>query len=147
MDKAKIKQELIRLEKLTIDESMKNHEEFLTGNLLNRDDVLDADDQSHHIESVEKAENMDHQVHLHEEHLKELSDISFESTDVVKLGAIVSVNGRCMIVAIAKPKFSFDGRDFIGISTKAPIYRELKGKRAGDQFIFNERKFKIESVD
>lgn len=147
MDKAKIKEELIKLEKAAIDESIKNHEEFLSGNLLNRDDVLDTDDQSHQVENLDQEENLDHQVHLHEEHLKEIRDISFEPTETVKLGSVVSINGRCMIVAIAKPKFSMDGRDYIGISTKAPIYRELKGKRAGDQFIFNGRKFKIESVD
>ena len=90
---------------------------------------------------------LDHQFHLQEEYLKLLRDFFFEPTDVVKLGAVVSVNERSMIVAIAKPKFSMDGRDFIGISTKAPIYRKLVGEKAGDEFNFNGRKFKIESVD
>lgn len=147
MDKNKLKQALIDLEEHTIEEAHMNHEAFLTGNLLNREDVVDADDQSHHRASLEIAEQLDKQLHEHEEHLKTINGISFEPTKTVKPGAVVSVNGRCMIVAVPKSKFTIDGRNFIGISTKAPIYAELKGKKAGDEFKFNGRKFTIEAVN
>jgi hypothetical protein len=34
----------------------------------------------------------------------------------------------------------------MGISTQAPIYAELEGKRAGEAISFNERKLVIEDV-
>lgn len=147
MDKNRIKQALIELEERTIDAANEYHEAFLTGHLLNREDVIDADDQSHHRASLEYSESFDERLHEHEGHLEAINRISFEPTDTVRPGAIVSVNGRCMIVAVPKPKFTIDGRDFIGISVDAPIYTELEGKKAGDGFTFNGRKFTIEAVN
>ena len=147
MDKNKLKNAIIALEEHTIDEASMNHEDFLTENLLNREDVIDTDDQSHHRESLDVSNKLHDQIHEHEEHLKTINSISFEPTDTVKPGAVVSVNGRCMVVAVPKSKFQFDGRDFIGISTKAPIYQNLKDKKAGETFTFNGRKLTIEAVN
>ncbi len=147
MDKNKLKQALIKLEKHHIDEAEMKYEEFLTGNLLNKNEVIDDDDQSHHRQSIEISDQLDEQAHVHVDHLETINKISFEPADVVKPGAVVSVNGRCMIVAVSKPHFKIDDRDFIGISTQAPIYKSLEGKKAGDSFEFNNMKFAIEAVN
>lgn len=147
MDKNTIKQALIKLEKHHIDEAEMKYEEFLSGNLLDREETIDNDDQSHHRQSIEISDELEHQAHVHIDHLKAINDISFDPTDVVKPGAVVSVNGRCMIVAVPKAPFTIDGRHFIGISPAAPIYKSLEGKRAGDTFEFNNKKFTIEVVN
>lgn len=147
MDKNKLKQALIQLEKHHIDETEMKYEEFLTGNLLDKGDVIDDDDQSHHRQSIEISDQLEGQAHVHLDHLEAINKISFEPTDTVGPGAVVSVNGRCMIVAVSKPAFNVDGRDFIGISVQAPIYSSLKGKKAGDEFTFNNMKFEIEAVN
>ncbi len=147
MDKSKIKAALIDLEEHTIEEAHMNHEEFLAGIQLNRDEVVDIDDQSHYRASIEISESMDKRLHEHEGHLKIINEISFGPTDSVKAGAVVSVNGRCLIVSIPKSKFTIDGQDYIGISTLAPIYKELEGKKAGYEFTFNGHNFTIDSVN
>ena len=147
MDKNKLKQKLIELEKHHIDETEMKYEEFLTGNLLKQNEVVDDDDQSHHRQSLEISDQLDKQAHVHQDHLEAINKISFEPTDTVGPGAVVSVNGRCMIVAVSKPQFNIDGRDFIGISIQAPIYASLKGKKAGDEFTFNNMNFTIEAVN
>lgn len=147
MDKNKLKEALIKLEKQYIDEAEMKYEEFLTGNLLNKNEVIDDDDQSHHRQSIEISDQLEEQVHVRADHLDILNKISFEPTDVVQPRAIVSVNGSCMIVAVSKPHFNVDGRDFLGISTQAPIYKSVVGKKAGDIFEFNKMKFPIEAVN
>ncbi len=147
MDKNKLKQSLITLEKHHIDESEMKYDAFLTGNLLDKTEVIDDDDQSHHRQSIEISDQLEEQAHVHADHLEVINKISFEETDVVGPGAVVSVNGRCMIVAVSKPVFTIDGRDFIGISTQAPIYKSLQGKKAGDSFHFNNQEFIIEAVN
>lgn len=147
MDKNAIKQALIKLERHHIDEAEMKYEDFLMGNLLDREEIVDQDDQSHHRQSIEVSDQLEHQAHVHIEHLEALNNISFETTEVVKPGAIVSVNGRCMIIAVPKSPFTIDGRHFMGISVNAPIYRQLEGKKAGDTFEFNNKKFTIEVVN
>ena len=147
MDKIKIKAVLIALEKEHINAAETKYEEFLKGNLLDNSEVVDTDDQSHHRQSLDIFDQLDEQAHVHTEHLEVINRISFEPTDVVKPGAVVSVNGLCIIVAVSKPTFKIGDLDFMGISTKAPIYSLLKGKRAGDSFELNSQKFTIESVN
>ena len=147
MNKNTIKYALIKLEKHHIDEAEMKYEEFLSGNLIVRDEIVDEDDQSHHRQSIEISDQLEDRAHIHIDHLNAINNISFEPTDVVKPGAIVSVNGRCMIVAVPKAPFTIDGRQFMGISADAPIYKHLIGKKAGDTFEFNNKKFTIEVVN
>lgn len=147
MDKVKLKKALIELEKHHIDEAEMKYEEFLSGNLLNKNEVIDDDDQSHHRQSIEISDQLEEQAHVHADHLDTINKISFEPTNVVRPGAVVSVNGRCMVIAVSKPHFKIDDRDFIGISTQAPIYKSLEGKKVGDSFEFNSMKFVIEAVN
>ena len=147
MDKVKLKQAMIELEKHTIDEAEMNYEEFSNVNLINKDDVVDDDDLSHHTASIEVSNQLDEQVHVHQEHLDALNKISFDPTEVVQPGAVVNLNGRFMVVAVSTPPFNFEGKEFLGISDQAPIYAYLMGKKAGDTILFNGRDFTIESVD
>lgn len=147
MDKNAIKQALIKLERHHIDEAEMKYDDFLSGNLIDREETVDDDDQSHHRQSIEISDQLEHQAHVHIDHLKAINTISFEPTKVVRPGAIVSVNGRCMIVAVPKTPFTIDGRHFMGISVNAPIYKHLEGKKAGDTFEFNNKKFTIEVVN
>src|SRR3546814_3331193 len=50
MDKNAIKQALIVLERHHIDEAEMKYEDFLMGNLLDREEIVDQDDQSHRSE-------------------------------------------------------------------------------------------------
>jgi hypothetical protein len=146
MDKIKLKKALIKMEQHTIDEAETNYEEFLSENKIDEDDNLDGDDLSHHTASIDVSNKLDEQLHIHEEHLEALTKISFDPTEVVQPGAVVSVNGRFMVVAFSTPSFKFDGREYLGISVQAPIYPYLRGKKAGDSFQFNGTKFTIEAV-
>ncbi len=137
---------MIELEQHTIDEAELNYEEYLSENQIDKDDVVDDDDLSHHSSSSVVSNRLDEQLHIHQEHLEALIKISFEPTLIVKPGAVVSVNGRFMVVSVSTPSFNFEGREFLGISTQAPIYTYLRGKKAGDTFQFNGTNFTIEAV-
>ncbi|MEP2935098.1 MAG: hypothetical protein ABJM06_05235 [Gilvibacter sp.] len=147
MDKQKIKQALIDLERHYLDESDMEYEDFLKGTLRNKSAIEDEDDQSHHVQSIEISDKIEEQAQIHVEHLNTINQLSFEPTEVVQPGAVVKVNGRYLVVAVSEPPFKVDGIDFLGISIQAPIYKELGGKKAGDSFMFNNMSFAIESVD
>jgi transcription elongation GreA/GreB family factor len=147
MDKYMIKQELLKKEVKHIELSIEDYNNFLTASAVKRNEVTDLDDKSHQRQDADLSATLDKAVHNHEAHLAKIRAISFEPKTKVEPGAIVSVNGRCMIVAVSKPPFKIGDRNFIGISTDAPIYAELKGKKAGDSFMFNDQKFTIEIIN
>ena len=146
IDKQLIKKALINLEKCYINESEMKYEDFLSGNLLDLEATFDQDDQSHHRQSLEVSDSLDEHAHVHIEHLNKINSLSFAPTNTVEPGAIVSVNGRCMIVAVPKGPFTFQGRQYISISEEAPIYKQLKGKKKGDSFEFKHKNFMIDLV-
>jgi len=146
MNKQKIKQALLDIERQYINESDMEYEDFLKGNLQNKSDVEDNDDQSHQVQSIEITDKLDEQAHIHLDQLNTIRQISFEPTQVVQPGAVVQINGRYIVVAVSEPHFRVDKIDFLGISVHAPIYQSLNGKKAGDTFEFNNTKFTIDSI-
>jgi hypothetical protein len=47
---------------------------------------------------------------------------------------------------VSTGRFLCEGNELMGISTQAPIYAELEGKRAGDVISFNGRELVLEEV-
>ncbi len=114
--------------------------------MLNRSDVIDQDDQSHHRQEERLREKLHDQVHNHQQHLEEIEALSFSTSQVVEPGAVIKVNDSYIVIAIADGNFKFDGKDFISISTKAPLYQCMKGKKKGDMCSFNNHDFTIEQI-
>ncbi len=53
---------------------------------------------------------------------------------------MVKLSGRLFVISVSTGKFVCDGNEIMGISTQAPIYAELDGKRAGDAISFNGKR-------
>lgn len=146
MDKKQLKKFLIENETHTIANTEERLLEFVKGTLLNRNDVIDQDDQSHHRQEERLRNKLDEQVHDHHNHLEEIEALSFSPSDVVEPGAVIKVNESYMVIATADGNFKFDGKNFISISTKAPLYQCMMGKKKGDMCSFNNFNFKIEEI-
>jgi len=146
MNKKELKKFLVENEIQTIDNTEERLLEFVKGTMLNRTDVIDQDDQSHHRQEERLRERLDEQVHSHLHHLEEIEALSFNPSDVVEPGAVLKVKDRYMVIATADGNFKFDGKDFISISTKAPLYQCMVGKKKGDMCSYNNNDFKIEEI-
>ncbi len=65
---------------------------------------------------------------------------------VVEFGALVITNKQKIFVSAGLGKVDFNGITYFAISPKVPIYNALKGKRVGDEIVFNGMKIIIESI-
>jgi hypothetical protein len=72
--------------------------------------------------------------------------MDFGPKSKVEEGAAVKLGGRFFVIAVSTGVFVCDGNEAMGISTQAPIYAELEGKRVGDAISFNGTEFVIEEV-
>jgi len=146
MNKQEIKELMLNMEYKSIEKAEMNYHDFLTENNIDRSDVVDDDDQSHLVESEDLTSALDLQVIEHKKHLEIIKHIAFEPKTEIELGAIAKINNKYFVFAVAEPRFEFDGKEFIGVSPSAPIYKNLKGKKAGDELVFNKITFHIEEV-
>lgn len=146
IDKKELKKFLIENETHTIENTEEKLLDFVKGTMLNRNDVIDQDDQSHHRQEERLRKQLDKQVHDHHHHLEEIEALNFNPSQVVEPEAVIKVNDNYMVIATADGNFTFEGKNFISISTKAPIYQCMMGKKKGDVCSFNNNDFKIEEI-
>lgn len=67
-------------------------------------------------------------------------------TDTIEAGAVVDLDGEAYVVGVASDEFTSGGRAYSGIATDAPLFAELRGKKAGDSVTWNGQTTHIDSV-
>lgn len=145
MNKNKLKEVLLNHEIHAIEKET-HFENYIGGQTFSQLDVVDADDQAHSAENAIIEKGIEEQIHRHEANLAEIQNLSFAAADVVGPGAVVKVNDRYMVIVTALSKFKFEDIEMIGMSTEAPIYSLIEGKKAGESFVMNGKTFKIQEV-
>lgn len=72
-------------------------------------------------------------------------DVEMELTEV-EFGALVITNKQKLFVSAGLGKVALDGNEYYAVSPQVPIFIALKGKRKGDEVVFNGITFLIEEV-
>lgn len=63
--------------------------------------------------------------------------------DKVEFGALVFTDKQNIFVSIGLGKLEVNNQTFFAISPQVPIFKALQGRKAGEEFTFNNNKFKI----
>ncbi|WP_268035478.1 hypothetical protein [Algoriphagus sp. PAP.12] len=66
--------------------------------------------------------------------------------NVVDVGSVVMTDKRTFFVAVSTEEVEVNDQSIFGVSTQAPIFIQMKGKKTGDEFEFNKQHYKIEQV-
>jgi len=64
----------------------------------------------------------------------------------VEFGAVVFTNKQNMFISIGLGKVQADDDVFYAISPVVPIYKAMEGKKAGEEFAFNNITYRIEKI-
>jgi hypothetical protein len=146
MNKQIVKETMLSLEAHELESARQKYLEYVASARLDRSEPVEDDEQAQAEMASDLSEALDDTVHDHANKISRLKAIDFGSKSKIEEGAVVKLGGRFFVIAVSTGKFSCDGNDFMGISTQAPIYAEMEGKRAGDTLVFNERELVIEGV-
>lgn len=102
-------------------------------------------------QSTEGSNSADDVLHVMEE---ELAFVKYEmgilkaldpnhASDHVERGAVVRTDQRDFFIAVSSEEVDVNGKKVFGMSEKAPLYAQMRGLKTGDEFQFNETKYKI----
>ncbi|WP_100613823.1 3-oxoacyl-ACP synthase [Confluentibacter citreus] len=72
-------------------------------------------------------------------------DIS-KTSETIGLGSLVMTSQNNYFISISAGEFTVENDTYYAISSSTPIGQLLLGKSVGDEIVFREQKFKIESV-
>jgi hypothetical protein len=104
---------------------------------IDEDDVIDADTHSHQSQAQFDEQLINNRLESAKKSLEYLKGIPLSESNVVTEGALIETKNLLIYVGIVTQKFNEEGRDIIGISTKAPIYKTLNNKTVGFPFQFS----------
>src|SRR3954453_7153356 len=146
MDKERVKQTMLELEKQQFDTSRSAYLGFVSSARLVRTEPIETDELAQAAFASDLSEAFNEPVHAHAEKIAKLERIDFGPKSAVEEGAIIKVAGRQFVVAVATDRFTCDGNELMGISAASPLYAAIEGKQAGDTCIFKGRAIRIENV-
>lgn len=79
--------------------------------------------------------------------IKTLQNLPLEKKmNKVEFGALVITSNQKLFVSAGLGKVELDGETYYAISPQVPIFNALKGKKAGEEVVFNGIIFKIIEV-
>lgn len=109
-------------------------------------DSVEMTDESNKLEELDVIEELADITDARQEELENLEKIIPAVHWEVMNGSVVVTNTRNFFVGASIPNFEVIGVDYTGISPKAPIYKALHGKAAGDKVEFRGVKYEIKEV-
>ena len=105
----------------------------------------DEDNRGQLLGDFEKNANYLNKARQMKETLTSI-DQEYHSTSV-DFGSLVETDKSYYYISVPLGAIQMeDGSTIMAISTEAPIYTELKGKKEGDTFTYNDRDFKVVEV-
>lgn len=145
-NKEELRQEFYKLENQNLLFSRNSYNVFLGLAKIDRDRAIDDQDRSQAKQAGLLAEHFECPLHDHEVALKKLRQLNLSKKDVVEPGALVKFNKKYFLIGIASGSVKVGNEQFIGLSTNAPIFKEIEGLGKDDEFEFNGKTLKIEDV-
>ncbi|QPH39044.1 hypothetical protein [Pedobacter endophyticus] len=114
---------------------------------MNSQDTSPSQTENRNTGKLEVIANYEKELVFAKRELSVLNSIKPDLTsDQVELGAVVYTKDLNFFISVSVGKFSVDGKEFIGISEQAPIYKVMEGLKKGDTFSFNQSTYTIENL-
>jgi transcription elongation GreA/GreB family factor len=134
----------VKAQQSIIDDFQGRINELLASGRQYADEQHDSGALSMADDTENQAALMAEQLQMLQEEMEKLQRINPDEThESVHLGSVVVTEQQRFFVSVSLERFKADGVDYFGISTKAPIYAALEGKKQGDVAEVNGRSFKI----
>lgn len=113
---------------------------------LDEDNTLDPEDFSNQTESREMKLLLQKQLEKTKFDYEKVKNMDFSEKSEAGIGALVTTDMFNFILGVATTPFLFGNLQVVGVSTEAPIYRNLHGKKIGDSFQFSGNQYNINNV-
>lgn len=146
INKIALLKSMLALEKEQLAFSEKAYTEYLGSAKQNSGELQDHHEFSAKFGESEVAQAFETRLHNHIDAINKLRTIDFSPKTVVEEGAIIFLRDRWFVIAVATTQFDCDGTSFMGISTDAPLFKAMEGKRPDDWFTWAGKEFRISVV-
>jgi len=117
------------------------------GSVMQCSDVNNIDSHSHQFQIIEEEKFIKERINNTIKEKIHFQKTAINKVDKVQEGALIKIKGYFLYIGISTPIILIENNRIIGISTSAPIYKELVNQKVGFQFKFNGNDCLIESIE
>jgi hypothetical protein len=146
IDKTLLKKTILSLEADKLAYSERAHAEYLQGAKRDTTEPFEHGEASQEYESADIAQSFEGSIHSYGDAIDAVERIDFGPKTEVAEGAALRLSGRWYVIAVSTSAFDCAGVAYMGISTDAPIYSAIEGRRRGDSVSFGGRNLEVEEV-
>lgn len=139
-------QHLIQLKQNEIDALKESERIYAEGADLDEESSLELDDFAQQSQSTDAARSLRVRINQATEDLENFKALKPELIDEITEGNVVFTDKVNFVIGLSFKDFEWENKKFVGISTQAPIFDALVGKRAGDKLEFNGINYTIEEI-
>lgn len=139
-------QHLIQLKQDEINALKESERIYAESADLDEESSLELDDFAQQSQSTDSARNLQIRINQATEDLNNFKVLHPELIDEITEGNVVLTDKVNFVIGLSFKDFEWENKKFVGISTQAPIFEALVGKRAGDKIEFNGIKYTIEEI-
>ncbi|ADX68376.1 MULTISPECIES: hypothetical protein [Weeksella] len=137
---------LIELKRNEIKKLEESHKIYAESADLDEESSLELDDFSQQNQSTDAARNLQLRIDREKDLLNQFINLKPELVPEITEGNVVFTDKVNMVIGLAFKDFEWNGKRFVGISTSAPIFEALVGKRENDTLNFNGIDYTIEEI-
>lgn len=118
----------------------------LSGADLDEDDTRDLDDFARQDTLSEMNKRLENQLNDAKVYLEILDGLDISAKETVAPGAVVETDKFNFFISVPNNGIEFNEKRYVGMSTDAPIYQFLKGKKEGETVKFGKQEYTIKAV-
>ncbi|MBF0598251.1 hypothetical protein [Faecalibacter rhinopitheci] len=141
-----VKDHLISLKEKEIKALEDSHKIYSDGADLDEETSLKMDDFAQQNQSTESARSLQVRIEQAKENLEAFRTVRPELINEITEGNVVFTDRVNFVIGLAFKEFEWGNKKFIGISTQAPIFQAIVGKRKGDTIEFNGITYTVEDI-
>ncbi|TXF75904.1 hypothetical protein [Chryseobacterium sp.] len=146
MDRKEIFERIIEEQKKIINSLQESVNRYKSASDLDEDDTSDPDDYARQTEAKDMQLRFEKMLSEATKNLNFLDSEKEMSHTEIENGSLVETDKNYLYIGISVPAFKVQDKEVISFSEDAPVFKEIKGKKAGDQVKIGENSFKIINI-
>lgn len=144
------KKEILETVISRLKENVKGYENNLdtlgTSADIDENATIDADERSQQDQATDISRQLQEPLTNLENNINTIKSFESLERDKLETGALVETEDNYFLIGVAVSPMEVNGKKLLGITSDAPAYTSLEGRKKGDIFGLGDKKFTILSI-
>ena len=146
MNRQDILEKIIEEQNKVVESLEQSVERYKIASDLDEESTHDPEDFSHQTEAKDMQLRYEKMLREAQQSMDFLINEKDENHEVVEEGALIETDDNYLFIGVSVPRFQAGRKEVVSLSTEAPIFESLKGKKVGETLQLGAQELIIKSI-